>query len=65
MIDSSTENSSREGEAAVAAGQPRGLIPVPEFDENRLQYQFNAAPELTAGPVAATCEARCSQGSAA
>src|SRR5271157_5273130 len=48
MIDSSTENSSREGEAAVAAGQPRGLIPVPEFDENRLQYQFGAAPELTA-----------------
>lgn len=48
MIDSSTENSSQEGEAAVVAGQPRGLIPVPEFDENRLQHQFNAAPELTA-----------------
>ena len=48
MIDSSTENSSQEGEAAVAAGRPRGLIPVPEFDENRLQHQFDAAPELTA-----------------
>ena len=29
-------------------GIPRGLIPVPEFDENRLQHQFHAAPELTA-----------------
>src|SRR5271157_442875 len=48
MIDSSTENSSQEGEAAVAAGQPRGLIPVPGFDANRLQHQFDAAPELTA-----------------
>ncbi len=47
MIDSSPENSSRAGEAAVAVGQPRGLIPVPEFDENRFQNQFEA-PELTA-----------------
>jgi diacylglycerol kinase (ATP) len=48
MIDSSTEQGLQVGEAAVAAGQPRGLIPVPDFDENRLDPQFDAVPELTA-----------------
>jgi diacylglycerol kinase len=48
MIDSSGQDDSRAGEDAVAAEYPRGLIPVPEFDEKRLQLQFDAAPELTA-----------------
>ena len=48
MMDSSTENSSPEGDAAVAARRPRNLIPVPDFDESRLEHQFDAVPELTA-----------------
>ncbi len=48
MMDSSTENSSPEGDAAVVARRPRNLIPVPDFDESRLEHQFDAVPELTA-----------------
>ncbi len=48
MIDTSSENSSLEAAAAATARHPRGLIPVPDFDESRLQHQFDAAPELTA-----------------
>jgi diacylglycerol kinase len=48
MIDSSTENSSREDQPALAERHPRGLIPVPDFDENRLRHQLESVPELTA-----------------
>jgi diacylglycerol kinase len=48
MIDSSKQDDSRAGDAAVTAKYPRGLLPVPEFDENRLQLQLGAASELTA-----------------
>jgi len=34
--------------APTLAKSPRGLIPVPGFDENRLQLQLEAAEELTA-----------------
>lgn len=37
-----------EGGATTPAKSPRGLIPVPEFDENRLRLQLEAAEELTA-----------------
>ncbi len=48
MIDSSPEHGSRESGAAVAAGHARSLIPVPEFDENRLQLHLDTSTELTA-----------------
>src|SRR5437868_13862837 len=37
-------------QTAVAAGSgyPRGLLPVPDFDENRLELQLQSAGELTA-----------------
>ncbi len=47
MIDSSPENSAREDEPAPSEGRPRGLIPVPDFDESRLRLQFESVPELT------------------
>lgn len=37
-----------EPAAAVATGYPRGLLPVPEFDEDRLNLQLEASAELTA-----------------
>src|SRR6516225_9192200 len=33
---------------AAGSGYPRGLLPVPDFDENRLELQLQAAGELTA-----------------
>jgi diacylglycerol kinase len=49
MIHFSEQGESGE-QTAVAAGSgfPRGLLPVPEFDENRLELQLQAAGELTA-----------------
>jgi diacylglycerol kinase (ATP) len=38
----------REFSPAVATESPRGLLPVPEFDEDKLKYQLEARPELTA-----------------
>jgi diacylglycerol kinase (ATP) len=47
MKDSSERDKPREHQA-VATEYPRGLLPVPEFDENRLHLQLEAAQELTA-----------------
>jgi diacylglycerol kinase (ATP) len=33
---------------SATADYPRGLLPVPEFDPNKLSSQLDAAPELTA-----------------
>ncbi len=35
-------------EGATGPAYPRGLLPVPDFDENRLELQLQAAGELTA-----------------
>jgi diacylglycerol kinase (ATP) len=60
MIDSSQQGEPRDrgrdhhgrerrhAPEAVAADSPRGLLPVPEFDESRLRLQFETPPELTA-----------------
>ena len=34
--------------ASATAEYPRGLLPVPEFDPNKLSAQLEATPELTA-----------------
>jgi len=38
----------REDLEASGSGLPRGLLPVPEFDEERLRLQLASADELTA-----------------
>src|SRR5271166_756531 len=38
----------RELPSRSTAEYPRGLLPVPEFDPNKLSAQLNAPPELTA-----------------
>jgi diacylglycerol kinase (ATP) len=52
MIDTNDQDKPREqvrkGEAVAASDSPRGLLPVPEFDENRVRLQLEAPPELTA-----------------
>ncbi len=52
MSHSTEQDSSRKGKQSqqtrAATELPRGLLPVPEFDENRLQLQLEAASELTA-----------------
>ena len=40
MIDSSDPNEPQETEAGAAPEWPRGLLPVPEFDERKLQLQL-------------------------
>jgi diacylglycerol kinase (ATP) len=58
MIDSSQQveppeqdqdhEEDQDQQAMVATGYPRGLLPVPDFDEGRLRLQLEAPPELTA-----------------
>ena len=41
-------DASHQGETSVLTEYPRGLIPVPEFDEQRMREHLEAAPEFTA-----------------
>src|SRR3954453_8992306 len=45
---SEQDDSGEQTAVAAGSGFPRGLLPVPEFDENRLELQLQAAGELTA-----------------
>ena len=44
----SLSSMARELPSRSTAEYPRGLLPVPEFDPNKLSAQLEAAPELTA-----------------
>ncbi len=46
MTESSTQQTPRE--TLAAGGSSRGLLPVPDFDEARLQLDLDAVPQLTA-----------------
>lgn len=48
MIDPSEHDEQVPFQAVVDPEWPRGLLPVPEFDERGLQLQLEAASELTA-----------------
>jgi diacylglycerol kinase len=48
MIDADEPPERTERNSAIAAEYPRDLLPVPEFDENRLRHQLEDEPELTA-----------------
>ena len=48
MSDPKAKSERRELAPAVATECPRGLLPVPEFDENRLKFQLESSPDLTA-----------------
>jgi diacylglycerol kinase (ATP) len=48
MKDSKIKTDLLDLSPAVAAEGPRGLLPVPEFDEGKLIYQLESSPELTA-----------------
>src|SRR5262245_48413545 len=48
MKDPKVKTRLHELSRAVATEYPRGLLPVPEFDEGKLRYELESAPELTA-----------------
>src|SRR5690348_2475284 len=48
MNDSKVKTQPHELSPVIAGEYPRGLLPVPEFDEGRLKYDLELAPELTA-----------------
>src|SRR4051794_11123917 len=47
MKDPKVKTGLPEPSRDVPAEYPRGLLPVPEFDEGRLKYELELAPELT------------------
>jgi diacylglycerol kinase len=48
MSQSSTPVASDHSQVSATADYPRGLLPVPEFDPNKISASLEAPPELTA-----------------
>jgi diacylglycerol kinase len=48
MSDTDAGSDSHSPRPAVATEYPRGLMPVPEFDESKLRYQLESPLEVTA-----------------
>src|SRR4051812_18512966 len=47
MSDPKAISQRRDLSTTGAAEYPRGLLPVPEFDESRMKFQLESSPELT------------------